>query len=409
MKHKVYLDYASTTPVDSTVFKKMKPYFTDDFFNPSSIYSEGVRVRNIVEDARKKVSTLLRAHADEIIFTGSGTESNNMSMLGIVRAFQVLQKKEKGKEKEDKNIQPHIIVSSIEHPSVLEICKQLEKEDVEVSYVLPNKHGIISATSIAELLKENTVLVSIILANNEIGVIQPIKEIVKSVRQYRKKMGRAISTELAYPYIHTDASQAANYIDIDVQKNGIDLMVLDGSKIYGPKGIGMLYVKRGVEMKPIMFGGSQEHNRRAGTEHVSNIIGFTEALHLTRALSEKESARLIVLRDYFISKLLTFPNTTLNGSHSKGTNLERLPNNINICFLGEDAEYLVFYLDARGVLCSSVTSCKSTTEDSSSYVVESLGKDNCATSSLRFSLGRQTTKKDLDKTLTILKEYFNKK
>ena len=398
-KKRIYLDFASTTPCDPKVLKAMLPFLGGSFANPASLYLEGVEMKKKIKDARKVCADILFAHQDEIIFTGSGTESNNLAILGIHTRLV-----EEGVKK------LHYVTSTIEHASVLEVFKELERRGASVTYVAPNEMGIINPSEIKKALLPHTALVSIMYSNNEIGTIQDIREIAKVVRHFRKTKVRPFPSQssssrsdLGLPFLHTDASQSANYLNLNVEQLGVDLMTLDGSKIYGPKGVGMLYKKRRVFISPIIFGGGQEQGLRSGTENVAGIIGFTTALSMVQSDKAKESKRLVVLRDWLIKNILaTFPESILNGHK-----VERLPNNVNICFPNLDAEFAVLQLDARGISCSSVTSCKNLTLDSSSYVIEAIRQkreENCAKSSLRISLGRSTSKQDLTVLLKALKE-----
>ncbi len=395
MFKRIYLDHASTTPVDPKVARAVLPYLKKHFANPASIYREGVEAKKELAKARKEVADVLHAHSDEIIFTGSGTEANNLILLGIFE-----------KAKQAGIVRPHVITLSIEHPSVLEVCYEIERRGGEVSYLPVNESGIVDPKSVRDALKENTVLVSVMFANNEIGTIQPIREIAKVVRHFKKeKRENEKNKEKSFgPYFHTDASQAANYCDLNLELLGVDCLTLDSSKIYAPKGTGMAYIKRGIEIVPITQGGGQEKGLRSGTENLFGIVGFATALTLCEKLKTQESDRLTKLRDYGILRIITdHPKARLNGDQN-----ERLPNNINICFPGIDADFAVLQLDARNISCSSVTSCKNLTTDSSSYVIEAIGKENhkqdCDKSSLRITMGRTTEKKDIDKLLKALKE-----
>lgn len=382
-KNRIYLDFASTTPCDPKVLKAMLPYLGGSFANPASLYAEGVEMKKVVAKARKTVADTLFAHPEEIIFTGSGTESNNLAILGVHAKLL-----EKGVKK------PHYITSAIEHASVLEVFKHLEHNGASVTYILPGEDGIIDPRDLKKALTPSTALVSLMYVNNEIGTIQPIKEFAKVIRHHKK------FNPDSHILFHTDASQAANYLNLNVEQLGVDLMTLDASKIYGPKGVGMLYKKRRVTLTPVTFGGGQENGLRSGTENVAGIVGFATALELVQGDKEKESKRLTALRDKTIKNILTtFKGSTLNG-HST----ERLPNNINICFPKLDAEFAVLQLDARGIMCSSVTSCKNISFDSSSYVIEALQKEDCSRSSLRISLGRTTTSEHLSSLIKSLKE-----
>lgn len=382
---RIYLDHASTTPIDESVLRAMKPFLTNQFHNPSALYREGVAAKEILETSRKEVALTMHALPDEIIFTGSGTESDNLAILGIV------------KESKKTISRPHVILSAIEHPAVLELVSEINRMGGEVSIVYPESNGIVSPEKVQELLKSSTVLVSIMYANNEIGTIQPIKDIAKVIRYFKKTHVKRKANN--YPYFHTDASQAANYCSLNVLELSVDLMTLDGSKVYGPKGVGILFVKRGVPIEPIMFGGGQEKGLRSGTENLAYIVGFTKAILLSQALAKKESERLSKLRDKTIQSILAqFPHASLNGD-----GLQRLPNNINICFPGIDSEYAVIKADAAGILCSTASSCRTLSENVRSYVLDSLGKDDgCAESSLRFTMGRSTTAKEMNTLLKLL-------
>ena len=380
------MDYASTTPMDSEVFGVMKKYFSDKFENPSSLYKEGVLIREEVEEARGEASRLLHTRPEEIIFTSGGTESDNLALLGIFEQARL-----EGIQK------PHIIISSIEHPAIFEVKKEIEKRGGTVSVISVDEEGILNIEELGDAMTSNTVLVSIMYANNEIGTIQPITKISRTISKWKKTQGKE---DRNYPFFHTDASQAPNYLSCDLNALGADMMTLDGSKIYGPKGIGCLIKKHYVKIAPQLIGGGQESGMRAGTENVPSIIGFVHALKKAQETREEESQRLTELRDYFISELLKeFKGSTINGS------LEyRMPNNINICIPNMNAEFAVIQLDEKGIACSFMTACKNLDDESSSYVIEALGKKECTTSSLRFTLGRQTTKENIDFTIQSLKD-----
>ncbi len=393
---RIFLDYASTTPLDKRVVKAMQPFMSKHFGNPSALYKEGVTSQRAIKEAREKIAPLLNVRAEEIIFTASGTEADNVAIIGLFNAFK------NTKEFKEKGLAPHFITTVIEHPAILEACKYIEQEGGEVSYIEVEENGIVDPEKIKAALKPTTILVSVMYANNEIGTIQPIREISRHVKDYRE----INATE--FPYVHTDASQAANYLDLSFQKLGVELMTLDASKIYGPKGIGLLAVRRSVPLKPIMFGGGQEKGLRAGTENVPSIVGMAEALVAAQALKEKESARLKALQDNFFDEVIKIsPNVSINGDRTN-----RLPNNINICIPGLDAEFAVIKLDHAGISCSSASSCMNLSENSYSYVIEALGKSNgagkmCRESSLRFTFGRFTTKRECKLTLEKIRLIIN--
>ncbi len=390
MKKRIYLDYASITPLDARVLAAMMPFLKNDFANATSLYKEGVHNKKRIELSRKQISNLLSALPSEIIFTSGGTEANNLAILGVFKMVKALPEYKKRK--------PHFITTNIEHPSVLEIFQQIEKEGGEVSYISVDDQGLVSAREIRKVLKNNTVLISVMLANNEIGTIQPIKEIAKTIGHFRKEKKHV--REL--PYFHSDASQAANYLELNVEKLGIDLMTVDGSKIYGPRGAGVLYARRGRKIEPIIFGGGQESGRRPGTENAAAIVGLAVALQISEKEKVTETKRLSNMRDHLIKKALKIPGVILNGHPTL-----RLPNNINLCFPDLDSEFAVLQFDAAGIAISSVTSCRNLSEDSTSYVIEALGRKDCAKSSLRISLGRFTTKTEIDKCLEVLYNVIN--
>jgi len=387
----IYLDYSSATPVDEKVQKMMTLYESKFFANPSSIHSSGVNVKNIINDARAKIASLLFVSKDEIIFTGSGTESNALAILGVVNSYYEINFNGKI---------PHIITTVIEHPSVLENCQFLEKTGrARITYVPVDKNGIVNPKDIKDAIEENTILVSVMYANNEIGTIQPIQEIAKEIRHYRK-IKTSQQNKTIFPLFHTDAAQAMNYLSTEnVEKLGVDLMSFNSSKIYGPKGIGILYKKNSVILSPLYRGGGQEFGLRSGTENVALIAGVTLALEKTYEIKERESARLIILRDYGINKLLKLSNNSPFKIVLNGDKLNRLPNNINISISGVSSELLVIELDAKGIEVSEKSACHSS-DDNSSYVIKSIRKickkGQEEEGSLRISLGRYTTKKDID-------------
>lgn len=373
-KRRVFLDYASTTPVDLEVVFAMQTIEQISFANPSALYTEAIIAKNALVESRKKVGELLGAEKNNIVFTSGGTESNNLAILGVFNAF-----------KKDGFV-PHIVTTNIEHPAVLEVCKYIEKNGGEVTYLKVDENGLLTPRQVRESIKENTVLVTVQFVNNEIGTIQPIKEIGRVVKEHRMK------NDKSFPYFHTDACQAVCYLPIHVLKQNIDLLTLDGIKMYGPRGIGILYISKIVEIEPILFGGGQESGLRSGTENLSAVVGFAKALEIAVKNLERETERLMLIRDYAIKEISkNFPNAKLNGSLEN-----RVANNVNFCFPGLDAEFAVISLDVAGVACSYSSSCRTLKEDSSSYVIESIGGKDCASSSLRFTFGRYSTKKDVD-------------
>lgn len=362
---RIYLDYAAATPLDKRVKKAM--YEAQNFFgNPSSIHDEGRKAKEIIEQSRKNIAGVLGCKAGEIIFTSGGTESNNLAIFGTAKFFK------KG----------HIITSKIEHPSVLEPIKSLEKDGFEVTYIEAGNDGVVNPKDIEMAIRDDTILISIMYANNEIGTIQPIREISKI-------KGKA--------YFHSDACQASEYLNLKVETLGVDLLTLNSSKVYGPKGIGILYKKSGIKLFPQILGGGQETGLRSGTESVSLISGLAKALLLAESQKKEESKRLESLRDYFIQCVLR----EISVSSLNGHSIKRLPNNANFSFLNIDSESIIIKLDSNGVACSSGSAC------ASQYPSNSLGtsqKESEARRSVRFSMGRQTNKKELDKVISILKK-----
>lgn len=388
-RKRINLDTAATTPVDKRVLKAMLPYFSEKAGNPSSLHLEGTTARKALDEARKEIATVLEAHSDEIIFTGGGTEGDNLAIIGV--AHGLLEKK--------KIVRPgHVITSVVEHQAVLESCRRLEKEGWEVTFLPVNEDGVVDLTSLKEALRPETILVSIMYANNEIGTIQPIREIAKILREHRKKLG----TE-RLPYFHTDACQAPRFLPLTVEKLGVDLMTLNGSKIYGPKGIGCLYAKRNTFLSPVVYGGGQERGLRSGTENVPGAIGLAKALALVVDESKEEGEKASKIRNYFVDELRTMPNVQINGSMTS-----RLPNNINVTFIGILGEWIVISLDAKGIACSTGSAC-STHHKDDAHVIMALGHDrNYADSTVRFTLDRATTRKDIDFVIKCLEEIVEK-
>jgi len=365
----IYLDNAATTYCRDEVIEAMIPYFKINFGNPGSFNTVGLRAKESLDEARNKVASLINADPFEIIFTAGGTESINLAILGVAKA-------KKGK---------HIITSKIEHHAVLHTCEALEKEGYEITYLDVNQYGQVELETLKQSIREDTILVSIMFANNEIGSINHIKDLTEICKERK----------VAF---HTDACQAGGSIKIDVKDLGVNLLTLNGSKIYGPKQTGILYVKRGTPIKPLIHGGGQERNLRSGTENIPGIIGFTKALELSYEELEQENKRLTELRDYLIEEAIKkVPKTFLNGHPT-----ERLPNNVNLTFLDIEGEALLLFLNEYGICASSGSACTSQTLDPS-HVIISIGLPyEAAHGSIRFTLGKTTTKEDIDKLLEIL-------
>lgn len=399
-KRIVYLDHSATTYVREEVLKEMLPYFSDKFGNPSSFNSIGFNAKEILNLCREKVANILSADRKEIVFTGSGTESVNLALQGVARAYnhytKSFTKKETGKFK------GHIITSQAEHPAVLSTCEYLEKEECfEVTYLKPDKFGMITYDKVKNAIKDNTFLVSLMYANNEVGTINPINEISKLIseeNEKRKKSNSKNSLSKIKIMFHTDACQAGGLLDLNVDKLGVDLMTLNGSKIYGPKGTGLLYVKKGTLIKPLILGGGQESGLRSSTENIPGIVGFTKSLELAQKERVKESKRLSKLRNKLIKELLQkIPDSVLNG-HPK----QRLPNNANISFLNIEGESLLLYMNEEGIQASSGSACSSKSLEGSHVLISMDIPYELAHGSIRFSLGRKTTEMDINLVVKIL-------
>jgi len=387
---KIYLDYAATTPVDKEVLKKMLPYFSEKFGNASSIHSFGQEAQRGLDQARAQTANFFEALPNEIIFTSGATEANNLAIKGVVKSYYAKFNPPAGRR-------PHIIISAFEHHCVLDTCKSLEKENLaELTFVKPNHEGLIQINDIKKAIRKNTILISVMYVNNEIGTVQPIAEIGKIVKMINN--GERAERDFKLQF-HTDATQAVNYFDCNVAKLGIDLLSMSAHKIYGPKGAGVLYVKKGAPIKKIQDGGDQEYKMRAGTQNVPGIVGLGQALELVARHAKHDAIKLRALRDYFIKKVLQeIPQVKLNGSQIK-----RSPNNANFSFEGVEGEGLLLSLDMDGIACSTGSACSSGAL-SPSHVLLSIGlKPEQAHGSLRFTFGKHTTKKELDATAKKLK------
>ena len=405
--------------MDSAVRKEMDKWSREPL-NPSSIHSLGVKSKKAVDESRKTVAQFLNAHTDEIVFTSGGTEANGLALEGAGRAAH-----------RNGFAKPHIIISAIEHSSIIETANMLEKHGVEVTRLPVDKNGLVSLEQLKKAIKPETYMVSIMTANNEIGTIQSIREIAKVIRDYKKAVSEAAqSNEGAlrarrseheefsskkisvlpnalvprslkfnkYPLFHTDACQAVLYDELNVEKFGIDLLTLDASKAYGPRGVGALYVKRGTPIEQIIYGGGQENGLRSGTENVPGIVGFAKALEIAGKSMAKESKRVTDLRGYFEKEIKKIrPDAVVNAADAT-----RVPHISNVAFPNSDAEMLVLRLDAQGIAVSTKSACLR--DEDESYVLRAIGADS--KSSLRFSFGRWTTKDDLKKALHFLKKFI---
>ena len=369
----IYFDNAATTKLDDEVLKEMLPYLKDNYGNPSSIYKLGREARKAIEDSREKIAKVLNCKANEIYFTAGGSESDNTAIKGIAKA-----NKKRGN---------HIITSKIEHPAVLETCKQLEKEGFEITYISVDEKGIVDLEELKKSIKPTTILITIMFANNEIGTIQPIEEIGQIAK------GNNI-------YFHTDSVQAVGSIKIDVQKLNIDSLSLSGHKFYGPKGVGALYVKTGVPFEKFISGGHQERNKRAGTENVAGIVGIGKAIELAYENLDEYNKKIKELRDYYVKQVEEkIPYIKINGDMEK-----RLPGNSNISFRFIEGEGLLLNLDLKGICASSGSACTSGSLDPS-HVLLAIGLPHeIAHGSLRVSIGKYNTKEEIDYLIENLME-----
>jgi cysteine desulfurase len=384
----VYADYAATTPVKPAVSKLMQAVEAQAFGNPSSLHAKGQEALDVLKKSRQKIAALIGAREQEIVFCAGGTESDNLALFGVVRP--ILKKKKKA----------HVIISPIEHHAILNVAKELQAEGAEISYAAVDEQGLLRAKDVLALVRPDTALISIIYANNEIGTIEPIAEITKGLRKINQE--RKIAG-LAALLLHTDACQAAGYLELNVQKLGVDLMTLNGSKIYGPRQFGILYVKKGLVLDPIIFGGGQERGLRSGTENVAAAAGFALALEIVQKNCTREHPRLQKLQEYFLARLQKeISGLQLNGPTPGSL---RLPNNINISIKGSDGESMVIYLDAAGIRCSTGSACSTAFTEPSHVILAISGQsEERAKSSLRFSFGQSTTKREIDYIASVLKQ-----
>ncbi|MFH0818695.1 MAG: cysteine desulfurase family protein [Patescibacteria group bacterium] len=366
----VYLDNAATTKLDPMVLKAMMPYLADNYGNAMSVHQYGQNALSGTDKAREQVANFLNCKSTEVLFTSGATESNNLALKGVVDAYK-------------EALKPHLIVSAIEHDCVLETAKYLKNKDlIELDFVKPDNQGIISPLAVKKIIKPNTILISIMYVNNEIGVIQPIAEIAKQIKKINKNI-----------YFHTDAVQAMNYLSCNVDDLGVDLLSFSGHKIYGPKGIGVLYRRSGVKINKIQHGGEQENRLRAGTHNVSGIVGLGEAVAL---IDFKHNANIKKLRDYlFLGIKKNISNIEINGSFT-----ERTPNNLNVSFKNIEGEGILISLDLEGIAVSTGSACSSGSLDPSHVIMEISNSDHLRShASVRFTLSKFTTKKEIDYVL----------
>ncbi|MDE2011234.1 MAG: cysteine desulfurase [Patescibacteria group bacterium] len=421
---RIYLDYASLTPIDKRVIAEMKEYSSAKYANASSWYKEGVAAKKALDEARSKVAGFIHAHPDEIVFTSGGTEANNMAIMGTIEALR-----KNGAKYEDM----HALQSAVEHSSVRECFAELGRRGVAIEEVKVDGRGAVSIDDLKNKLRANTAIVSVMAVNNETGVIQPVREIAKAIRDARRagvppekrtsppserfkssggKMGSRFhfanlsnggevrfsggtgTEQYPYPFLHCDAAQAT-YQEMNMEKLAVDLLTIDGSKICGPRGVGALYARRRINIAPVVFGGGQENKLRSGTENLPAIMGLAKAVELLRNGKEAESARLIKLRDYFVSEV----RKMRAGVKVNGEGAEISPHIANVSIRGIDNEFFIMQLDANGVACSTKSSCLR--DEGESYALNAMGADS--KSSIRFSFGRSTTSRQLKRAVSIIR------
>jgi len=374
---RIYLDYAATTPTDPEVVEAMLPYYSERFGNPSSIYSLGQEAKSAIENAREKIASLLGAKREEIIFTSGGTESNNFALKGIVYA--------------NENKGNHIITSVIEHHAIIAPCKFLEKRGFDVTYLPVDKYGLINPDDVRKAITNKTILISIAHSNNEVGTIEPIEKIGKIAQEYDI-------------YFHTDAVQSFGHIPVDVNDLNVNLLSISAHKLYGPKGVGAIYIRKGTKLTSFLHGGDQERRRRASTENVPAIVGFGKAVEIARDRMNKEAKQLEALRDKLIKGIFEkIDHVRLNGHPA-----QRLPNNVNVAFEFVEGESMLLNLDMEGIAASTGSACSSASLEPS-HVLLALGLPHeIAHGSLRFTFGRYTRNEDIDYVLEVLPKIVEK-
>lgn len=429
--NKIYLDHSATTPVDAQVLEAMLPYFGSKFGNASSIHSFGQEARAAVDNARHQIAEFLNCKSTEIIFTSGGSESDNLAIRGVIEALTPNESTKVTKVQNFKKRIPHVVTSAFEHHAVLDTIKELESDGkIETAYIKPNRDGLIAVADIEKAIKNNTVLVSIMYVNNEIGTLQPIREIGQMLERVNKVRGMNYESGIMNKthnsklkihdseknagriFFHTDAVQATEYFNLNVDWLHVDLLTLSAHKIYGPKGIGLLYIRSGTPIKHQIVGGWQEYKKRAGTENVAGIVGFAAAikliasptkLRITSRNYEITNQRIMYLRDKLADGLLKIPNSQLNGSREN-----RSPANVNISFINAEGESILLNLDMEGIAASTGSACTSGSLEPS-HVLLSMGlKPEECHGSVRFTLGRETTEGEIDKVLEIMPKIVEK-
>ena len=379
----IYMDHAATTAVRPEALEAMLPYFGVSFGNPSSIYTLAQEARNAVDDARQTIAGLIGCRISELIFTSGGTESDNTALKGVAFALR--------------NVGNHIITTAIEHHAILHTCHQLEQFGFDVTYLPVDRHGLVDPDDVAKAITDRTILVSVMLANNEIGTIEPVAAIARTVKQEARRLDRNI-------LMHTDAVQGAGFLDLNVRELGVDLMSLSAHKFHGPKGVGVLYVKRGTPFEPQMMGGGQERERRSGTENVPGIVGMAEAFRLACQERKTTAARCVAMRDRIIEGL----QVRVEHAHLNGHPVERLPNNVNISFEAVEGEPILLGLDFAGISASSGSACSSASLEPS-HVLLAIGlAAELAQGSVRITLGKDNTDEEVDYMLSVIPDLVNR-
>lgn len=379
----IYMDYAATTPTRQEVVNTMLPYMTTNFGNPSSIYTLAQDARNAVDSSRKTISKILGSRSSEIVFTSGGTESDNTAIKGVSFAM--------------KHLGNHIVTSMVEHHAVLHTCQQMEQFGFDVTYLPVDHNGQVRIEDLENSITENTILVSIMYANNEIGTIQPIKDMARTVKNKANELSKTI-------VFHTDAVQAVGHVDIDVKELGVDMLSMSAHKFYGPRGVGALYVKRGTPFESLLAGGGQERQRRSGTENVPGIVGMAHALKLTHSDRKHESSRISKMRDRVLTELSNSVENLVFNGHP----INRLDNNVNVSFKGVEGEPVLMGLDFAGICASSGSACSSASVEPS-HVLLAIGRSaEEAQGTLRITLGRDNSEEDIDYLLDVLPNLVNK-
>ena len=379
----IYMDHAATTAVRPEALEAMLPYFGVSFGNPSSIYTLAQEARNAVDDARQTIAGLIGCRISELIFTSGGTESDNTALKGVAFALR--------------NVGNHIITTAVEHHAILHTCHQLEQFGFDVTYLPVDRHGLVDPDDVAKAITDRTILVSVMMANNEIGTIEPVAAIARTVKQEARRLDRNI-------LMHTDAVQGAGFLDLNVRELGVDLMSLSAHKFHGPKGVGVLYVKRGTPFEPQMMGGGQERERRSGTENVPGIVGMAEAFRLACQERKTTAARCVAMRDRIIEGL----QDRVERAHLNGHPVERLPNNVNISFEAVEGEPILLGLDFAGISASSGSACSSASLEPS-HVLLAIGLPaELAQGSVRITLGKDNTDEEVDYMLSVIPDLVNR-